>query len=60
MNWNTVTVSYVPLKESEIVAPSNMFIVADRAGWIGFPEGEGVKRARVDVFVGEASVSPKS
>lgn len=39
-----------PLKESEIVAPSSMFIVADRSGWREYEGGN------VDVFVGEASL----
>lgn len=41
---------YKPLKESEIVAPSSMFIVADRSGWREYEGGN------VDVFVGEASL----
>ena len=31
--WATETIGYIPLKESEIVAPASMFIIADRAGW---------------------------
>lgn len=31
VNWVRETVRYIPLKESEIVAPANMFIVADQA-----------------------------
>lgn len=33
MHWSSETVRYLPLKESEIVAPSSMLIVADKAGW---------------------------
>lgn len=32
IGWGSETVRYIPLKESEIVAPSSMFIVADKAG----------------------------
>lgn len=51
IDWAREPVSYIPLKESEIVAPSNMFIVADKAGWITYTEGD-----RVDVFVADASI----
>ena len=51
VNWVKEAVRYIPLKESEIVAPANMFIVEDRAGWIKYTESD-----RVDVFVGEASL----
>ena len=42
---------YKPLKESEIMAPSSMFIIADRAGWRQYTESD-----NVDVFVGESSL----
>ena len=41
---------YKSLKESEIVVPSNMFIIADRSGWIQYDNGYPA------VFVGEASL----
>ena len=41
---------YLPLKESEIRVPSDMFIIADRAGWRQYDNGN------VDVFVGESSL----
>ena len=31
--WATETIRYIPLKESEIVAPSDIFIIGVRAGW---------------------------
>lgn len=33
INWTRENVIYIPLKEHEIVAPSEMFIVEDRSGW---------------------------
>ncbi len=33
INWTRENVIYIPLKEHEIVAPSVMFIVRDRARW---------------------------
>ena len=37
--WSTETIRYIPLKESEIVAPSSMLIIADRAGWMEYDDG---------------------
>ena len=42
---------YKPLKESEIKAPAEMFIIADKAGWREYEGGN------VEVFVGDATVS---
>lgn len=42
---------YLPLKESEIVAPSDMFIIADRAGWREYDNGYPA------VFIAQASAS---
>ena len=42
---------YLPLKESEIVAPSSMFIVADAAGWRQYEGGN------IEVFVASAMVT---
>ena len=42
---------YKPLRESEIKAPSNMFIIADKAGWREYDNGN------VDVFVADAQVT---
>ena len=44
---------YKPLRESEIVAPSDMFIIADKAGWHSWPDEEKSPR----VFVGAYTVS---
>ena len=42
---------YLPLKESEIKAPSDMFIIADRSGWRQQDDGYPI------VFVGESTAS---
>ena len=49
--WATETVCYLPLKESEIVAPSSMFIIADKAGWEEDDNGD------VHVFIASAAVN---
>lgn len=51
MHWSSETVRYLPLKESEIKSPSDMFIIADKAGWRTYPDGSPL------VFVGEPTVS---
>ncbi len=33
ISWQRNMISYIPLKESEIVAPSEMFIIADKSAW---------------------------
>ena len=43
---------YKPLKESEIVAPSEMFIIADKSGWQQYEDDD-----YSAVFVGTATVS---
>ena len=41
-NFTDPNYGYLPLEESEIVAPSNMLIVADKAGFIVLPGKENV------------------
>lgn len=45
--WATETIRYTPLRESEIKAPSSMFIIADRAGWGEWENGN------VRIFISE-------
>ena len=51
INWMQETVRYLPSKESEIKAPSDMFIIADRSSWREYEDGN------VDVFVASAQVT---
>ena len=51
IRWSTETVRYLPLKESEIKAPTDMFIIADQAGWREYDNGN------VDIFVASAQVT---
>ena len=54
INWATETVRYIPLRESEIKAPSSMFIIGDRAGWLTRPDGSPA------AFVGSSTLSSGS
>ena len=49
--WCSETIRYIPLKESEIKAPSSMLIIADKAGGREYDDGN------VDVFVAASAVN---